>query len=301
MYNFFAIILITVISLLPSTPKTNDWETIFRNKIDKNQAKTYEAEKNDYKPIPESVDEFKLLSSSAKAAYFVDINSGKVLYEKNGNQKLPPASTVKLMTAIITVTNTKLNSIITIKPQNTQLNDSTMGLVYGDRITVKELLHGLLINSGSDASLNLATHISGSEISFVKIMNQKAKIFGLENTNFTNPVGWDEAENYSTAKDLTILAKIALQNDLIKEIVSKNNHISRSENGNFYYLKNTNLTLGSEGYFGIKTGTTYNAGENFIVYYKDESREIIGTVLNSTARFEETKKIIEWTKGNYSW
>jgi serine-type D-Ala-D-Ala carboxypeptidase (penicillin-binding protein 5/6) len=205
------------------------------------------------------------------------------------------------MTALVVISETEINEVVEISPQNVRLDDSTMGLINGDKLSVGDLLHGLLINSGSDAALNLATHVAGSELEFVELMNQKAKILGLENTNFSNPVGWDDQNNYSTAKDLTNLARIALTNKEIKSIVGKKNYIVQSENGNTYYLNNTNQLLRNPQYLGIKTGTTFRAGECLVTYYEEGDKKIIGTILNSTGRFNETTKIIKWTKDSFVW
>lgn len=299
MSNFFIAILLIILGLIPTTQKSEILEERLINKINENKAGSIQEIK--ITQIPEELPTRKSVNTRSEAIYFTDLRSGKVLINKNENQKLAPASITKLMTALIIVSESDIDEIITITPQRTYQNDSTMGLIMGDKIKSRELLHGLLINSGSDAAMNLAVNFAGNEEQFVFLMNQKAKQLGLTKTNFTNPVGWDDSNNYSSAKDLYILAKVALTNKEIASIVNKNYHLARSENGNSYYLKNTNLLLNNSGYKGIKTGTTFQAGECLASYYKDDNKEIMGVLLNSPSRFQETFEIIEWTKGSFLW
>jgi D-alanyl-D-alanine carboxypeptidase (penicillin-binding protein 5/6) len=129
-------------------------------------------------------------------------------------------------------------------------------------------------------------------------MNEKATILGLENTQFTNPVGWDETGHYSTVHDLAILTKVALTNPTIKEIVAKKTARIVTGNGRTYILTSTNLLL--DGHFlGAKTGTTYAAGECLASYYRDDDKEIVGVILNSPNRFSETKDIVDWVNSNF--
>lgn len=298
MSNFFIAFLLFAVALLPTNSKSNLWEEKLRERLDN---KSIVSEEILIDPIPEEIEAFREASVNARAAYFIDIKSGKILFDKNSDTKLPIASIAKLMTAVVVIGENELDEIVTIKPQITQLSDSTMGLVINDRLTIDELLHGLLINSGSDAAMNLAVKTSGSEKDFVSLMNKKARIFGLENTNFTNPVGWDETNNFSTAKDVSNLARVALTSDTISEITSKRFHVAKSLNGRQYFLNNTNQLLSQVGYTGIKTGTTYRAGECLVTYYMDNDKEVIGVILNSPARYNETGYIINWLRGNFNW
>jgi serine-type D-Ala-D-Ala carboxypeptidase (penicillin-binding protein 5/6) len=251
--------------------------------------------------IPIKTDPLSQAQAGASAAYFVDYNSGEVLYAKAENTKLPIASTTKLMTAIIATENLNQNQIVTVKPLNTLPLDSVMGLTNGDKIKVSELMHGLLIESGSDAAETLATSAGGTEAHFVALMNEKAKQYGLTNTQFTNPVGHDAYGNYSTASDLAKLSRIALSNKQIAEIVAKKSYVATSAPGKQYYLTNTNLLLSDPNYKGLKTGTTTDAGQCLIVLYDDGGRKILGVVLGSNDRFNETSGIIEWTKQAFKW
>ncbi|MBW6431806.1 serine hydrolase [Patescibacteria group bacterium] len=298
MSNFFIAFLLFTVALLPNSSKSNFWEEKLRERLDN---RNIESEEITIDSIPEEIEAFKEASVGARSAYFIDVKSGKILFDKNSEVKLPVASIAKLMTAVTVIGENELDEVVTISSQRTQLTDSTMGLILNDRLTIGELLHGLLINSGSDAALNLAAHTSGSEKEFVSLMNNKAKIFGLDNTNFTNPVGWDEVGNYSTAKDVANLARIALTSNTISEITTKKYYVAKSLNGRQYFLNNTNQLLGQNGYSGIKTGTTYRAGECLVTYYQDTEKEIVGVILNSPARYNETKYLVNWLESNFDW
>jgi len=176
-----------------------------------------------------------------------------------------------------------------------------MGLTAGDRVTVADILHGLLIESGADAATALAVATSGSENKFVALMNEKAAHFGLADTQFVDSIGRDNGSQYSTASDLGKLARLALGSKTIAGIVGKSTYTARAESGKTYSLSNTNLLLGGGKYAGVKTGTTYQAGECLISLYDDGERKILGVVLGSSGRFYETDRIIEWTKRVYKW
>ncbi len=290
MTNIFLGFLLVLMSLLPAFSEKEELERSFRDRINEKGQVEVETKVN---PLPEKVEEMGEIYLSSQAAYFIDFHSGKVLFEKNPSKKVPPASLTKLMVAIVASSRVNPEDIVTVKKQETRVSDATMGLVIGDKIKVEELLHGMLINSGSDATLNLVSHISENEESFTELMNKEASLLGLNNTHFTNPVGWDDAGNYSTAKDLTNLARIALKNENIKKIVNKESHAAKSENNRIYPLRNTNQLLSLPGYEGIKTGTTLRAGECLASYYIDNDKKILGIVLGGHSRFFETRKIID--------
>jgi serine-type D-Ala-D-Ala carboxypeptidase (penicillin-binding protein 5/6) len=251
--------------------------------------------------IPLKTDPLSQATNYSKAAYFIDMKSGEVLYAKNENAKLPMASTTKLMTAIVAIEHLNLNQTVTVKPLNTLPLDSVMGLAPGYKIKVSELLNGLLIESGADAAETLAVATSGTENKFVALMNEKAKLFGLTNTQFTNSVGHDDSGNYSTAKELSALARIALSNKTIADIVRKQTYVATTESGKTFYLSNTNLLLSDPNYKGVKTGTTTDAGQCLITLYDDGTRQILGVVLDSPDRFGETSSVVDWTKQAFKW
>jgi D-alanyl-D-alanine carboxypeptidase len=299
--NFFITIVLAVLSITPSF----NGKTAFRTRLEEKLigGKHTEAPKNtyEYKLIPDKKDDFMPFATSAKSAYFVDSESNELLFAKNENQRLPMASTTKLMTALIAIEKLDLNKTIEIKEIKNQPLDSVMGLKKGDKLTGNDLLYGLLIVSGSDAALALSEQVPGGTQSFVAMMNERAKEMGLMDTQFTNPVGWDDTGHYSTAKEVTKMGRLAAKNNKIMQIVAKKSYLLKTLNGRTLLLKNTNELLSKEGYIGLKTGTTYRAGECFTVIWQDKQKRIIGTILASPYRFMETDKIIEWTKVNFSW
>jgi D-alanyl-D-alanine carboxypeptidase len=281
-----------LVELLPAGQNKSALENNVRDKIDQNQrAEQQITPKRDFQTV-EQVKDFKDIAVQARAAYFIDLHSGQVLVEKDSEERLPMASITKLMTALIVIEKTDLNEIVTVPSNETRFGDSTMGLVRSDRLTVYNLLQGLLINSGSDAVLTMAMYTAGTEANFVSLMNERATMLGLSNTQFTNPVGWDEVGHYSTAHDLAILTTVALKNPTIKEIVAKKSALVVSATGRRYLLTNTNLLL-SNKFLGAKTGTTYAAGECLASYYVDRDKELVGVVLDSSARFRETSSLID--------
>ena len=170
-------------------------------------------------------------------------------YMKNALLRNAPASTTKMMTAIVTVENSNLDDIVTISRKR-GMDGSVMGLYTGQQLTVKELLYGLLLCSGNDAAVALAEHIGGDMESFARLMNEKAEELGLKDTHFVNSHGLDAEGHYSNAYELAKIGAYALSHDIIKEIVgTKFAHIAGRN------LTNTNELLGYyEGVYGLKTG-----------------------------------------------
>ncbi len=301
--NYFFGILLIVISILPSSSFKTNIDNFAKRKI----AKTIDQSniRDDINvlipQVPEKNILYEKITVGAKSAVFIDRDSGEILFEKNMNSRLPMASTTKLMTALIVYENLKMDEIITVPKLTTRPLDSVMGIKEGQKFTTLDLLHGLLIESGSDAANTLVTTVSNNENSFAALMNEKASLFGLTNTQFTNSIGYDSSGHYTTAYDLAKLSKIFLENKLLSNIVSKSSYIATSESGEKFYLNNTNQLLNGSTYKGLKTGTTFSAGECLISYYEKDNQKIIGVVLNSPSRFYESDKIIKWAKNNFTW
>jgi D-alanyl-D-alanine carboxypeptidase (penicillin-binding protein 5/6) len=300
MYRILATVALLAVSLLPTSPQKASLEdslkeVLLNQKVIENK----EVEEVDIEAV-EKTNDFEEMALGSSAALFIDRNSGEILYEKSAEKALPMASITKLMTAIIATEKIEDNEILTVPKLNTKPLDSRMWLTEGDKLKFSEILHGLLVNSGSDAALTISNHISGSEADFAALMNEKAKLLGLHDTQFTNSVGWDATNHRSTARDLVNLTNVALTNKQIKNVVKKRSYTAESENGKKYILSNTNLLLNNNTYLGAKTGTTFAAGECLATYYNDGDREIIGVVLNSPSRFGETQNTINWIKENYT-
>jgi len=240
----------------------------------------------------------------AKSALSVDLDSGLILYQKNAEQKLPMASLTKLMTAIIILEENSLSDVVTVSGEATKIEGSKIWLRKGEKITVENLIKATLISSANDAALALGIYNAGSEDKFVEKMNRKAKVLSLENTNFMNPVGLDEENHYSTAFDLSILARYAMTKKTIREIViQKEGGIASADGKITHKLTTTNELLSSYlKVLGLKTGTTDNAGQCLISVVENEKGNIlVNVLLNSPNRFQEAKVLAEWGFRAYKW
>lgn len=238
---------------------------------------------------------------TAAGVVALDVDSNVFLYTRNGEELLAPASTTKILTAIVALDTYKLDDVVTVK---TVVNDGqVMGLVSGERITVENLLYGTLIHSGNDAAYALADHYPGGTAKFIEAMNEKAKNLHLTKSTFTNPVGYDDPNHKMTPLDLARLAKVALDNPTIAKMVAiPEITISDVTHTYFHSLKNVNQLLGKiPGVAGIKTGWTQEAGENLVTLIERNGHRVILVILQSKDRFGETAQLIDWVFANYTW
>ena len=227
----------------------------------------------------------------AQAAVLIDSNTGKILFEKNIDQKMYPASTTKIMTAILAIENCELDDKVVVNYNAISTipsGYSTAELVTDEELTVKQLLEVLLVHSANDAANVLGMHVGGSIDSFVTMMNSKAQELECTNTHFTNTYGLHDENHYSTARDLAIIAKYCMQNSTFRHFVSQpscqivptNKHAAR-------YFTNTNdlINTSSSYYYkyaiGIKTGYTKEAGNCLISASSKDNFETICVVLNT--------------------
>lgn len=252
-------------------------------------------------PYPQFMNKTLFPELSSYAILAVDIDSDIVLYQKNPNARLLPASTTKLVTALVARDNFSLDEIIRVP--NLSVDGQKMRLVPGEEISVRNLIYGILVYSANDAAEVLAVNYPGGKQSFVGAMNLKVNDLGLEGTFFENPTGFDGNLQYTTAEDLVKIAVFALQDPFIKETVGIKEITVGSQDGRYIHtLNNINKLIGEvEGVKGIKTGWTENAKENLISYIERDGRRIVTVVLSSQDRFGDTKKLIQWIFDNFSW
>ena len=238
---------------------------------------------------------------SAQAVLVEDLDSGAVLYEKNSNTPFLPASTTKIITALVAMDSYPLDEILVVG--NVDVDGQKMRLVPGERISVENLLYGLLIYSANDAAEVLAQNYSGGRIAFINAMNLKASEFGLTDTFFENPTGFDGTNQKTTARDLIKTSKVAMQRSFFRKIVGTKEIVVESENGEIvHHLVNINKLVGEvDGVLGVKTGWTENARENLVTYVERGEKKVMVVVLGSQDRFGETKTLIDWIFANYSW
>ncbi len=195
-------------------------------------------------------------SVSAKSAILVDADSGRVLFEKNADERSLIASTTKIMTGLLVCEAGDLAREISVPPEAAGVEGSSLYLKAGERITVKELLYGLMLRSGNDAAVALAIATAGSVDTFVSRMNEKAQALGLEHTHFENPNGLDGEEHFSTARDLSKLCVHAMENETFRTVVSSKSFTEHSRS----FTNHNKLLWRVEGADGVKTGYTKKAG-----------------------------------------
>ena len=234
---------------------------------------------------------------TSRIALIYDRASGKIMYEKNGNKQTPMASTTKVMTAIVVLENAKLTDTVTITSKAASMGGSRLGLKKDDKITVNDLLYGLMLRSGNDAAVALAIHVGGSIEGFADMMNKKALEMGLTNSHFVVPHGLDNEGHYTTAYELAKIADYALKIDKFKEIVGTK-VTTIYINGYAKKINNTNNLLGSvSGVYGVKTGFTNGAGRCLVTACKRDDLDIITVIIGADTnniRSKDTIKLIQY-------
>jgi D-alanyl-D-alanine carboxypeptidase len=233
---------------------------------------------------------------TGQAAYVMEEPCGVMLYSLAEEFRLPPASLTKMMTAIVAAEQLDPAAMIDVSVNGPELSietDSTvMGLEPGDRLSVRDLLYGLLLRSGNDAALTLAEAAAGSQGDFVDMMNDKAEELGLEETTFRNPHGLDADGHYSSASDMAAVGSTLLANPLLTEIVATQTYTPNWPRGP---LENINLMLSNyPGAIGVKTGYTDGAGQAIVAAAERDGRRLIVSVLRSEDLFVDASKLLDW-------
>ena len=238
----------------------------------------------------------KAISTSAKASILINADTGEVIYSQNQNEKLPMASTTKIMTALLLCEEGNMEKEITVTPQMVKVEGTSMGLLGGDKVTYKALLYGMLLASGNDAANVTAYALGGTIDGFVNMMNQRAKELGLNNTHFETPSGLDGDEHYTTAEDLANLARVCMDNPLFKEAASTK--AITLEYGNPPYrrtLTNHNKLLKIfEGAVGVKTGFTKKAGRCLVSCAEREGKRVIAVTLKDPNDWEDHINLLNY-------
>lgn len=242
------------------------------------------------------------LDLSATSAYALDLSSLTVLYEKNALAKLYPASTSKMMTALVATETFAKDQELLVTGEATTAGNK-LPLRAGQLIKVEDLLAALMISSANDSAYVLANHHPLGFTGFVEAMNEKAEKMDLSATHFVNPAGLDEEGQTSSARDLTIIAANLLQNDYLKNLVATSYKKIQNQKQNWSYdLYNSNQLLGKiQGVAGVKTGTTELAGEVLVTLIERDGHQILITLMNSQDRYQDTSRLIAWILNNYEW
>ena len=240
----------------------------------------------------------KQLNLNSRSCIVLDRTSKQILFGKNEYNKVKMASTTKIMTAIIVIENDDLNQTVEISKKAANTGGSRLGLKTGDKITINDLLYGLMLCSGKDAAVAFAECTAGSIPDFSELMNKKASELGLQNSHFESPHGLDSDGHYTTAYELAKLADYALNNKTFSQIVGTKTYTA-TINCNSKNLSNTNELLGNlNGVYGIKTGFTNGANRCLVTACKRGDMDIICVVLGADTKKFRTKdsvSLIEYT------
>ncbi len=234
-------------------------------------------------------------STSAKAMCVMEAGSKRMLYHKNQSEKLPMASTTKIMTAITAIENCEdLDKPFEVSNKSIGISGTSIYLRKGEVMTMRDLLYGLMLVSGNDASVAIGEQISGSQNKFVELMNKTAIKIGAKNSHFDNTHGLDSKTHYTTAYDLALITSYALSNDTFRELVSTKNTKITNTDGKVRYLKNKNKLLNSlDGCCGVKTGFTDDAGRCLVSACERDGMTVVCVVLNCGPMFEESRALLE--------
>ena len=248
----------------------------------------------------------------ASAVCLMDVTTGQIYFEKEGNKRREPASLTKIMTAILAIENGNLKDIVTVGKRAASVSmGQDIGLRTGDRLYLEDLLKAALLYSANDSTVAIGEHIGGSHEVFIKMMNDKAKALGMKNTSFANTNGYHHPNHYTTANDLAILTCYALKNPTFAELVKTKEvtitWLPPEDNGTTdekpeekvvreKILHSTNRLLESdfEGINGVKTGTTPRAGNCLIASATREGRQLVAVILNSQNRWDDATGLLDY-------
>lgn len=230
---------------------------------------------------------------SASQAVLMDLDSGEVLFAKEAHERRPIASITKIMTALIAVESGKMEEEAVVSRKAIYTEGSSIYLEQGEKIKIKDLVYGLMLRSGNDAAVAIAEHIGGSEEGFVCLMNEQARWLGMDNTNFMNPHGLDHEEHYSTAYDMALLTKEAMNNEMFREVSGTVSYLS--ENRSYSWRNKHRLVTGYYSYStGGKTGYTSKSGRTLVTTAEKNGSQLIVVTLNGPNDWNDHISLFEW-------
>ena len=246
------------------------------------------------------------LAENAAGACIMNGVTGEVIFEKNADDRLPMASTTKIMTLIIALENSSPDDIVTVAPEAVKEEGSSAYIEAGAKITMRDLCHGLMLNSGNDAAVAIAYHIAGGESEFASMMTAKALELGAKDTCFKNPNGLDEEGHYTTARDLAKITRYALKNELFKDIVSKWTYDASyiRPDGSLFelmYINHNRLLNEMEGCIGVKTGYTEADGRCLVTACDRDGKIYIAVTLNDREDWAEHKAMMDAAYSDSRW
>lgn len=268
---------------------------------------TYEITLDKNTQIPVVGKTSSLSTLYAKYALLMDASNRRVLYEKDGYEKAPMASTTKIMTLLVTLENANLSDIVTVSEYAASMPDVQLGIKKSEQYRLADLLYSLMLESHNDVAVAIAEHVGGSVEGFAGMMNEKARSLGAYETNFVTPNGLDAENHYTTAYDLALIASYAIENENFLRIIQTPSYTFHEQStGRSFTVNNKDAFLASyEGAIGIKTGFTGKAGYCFVGAAKKEDKCFVSVVLacgwppNKTYKWKDTTNLMNYGMENY--
>ncbi|MFQ5916811.1 MAG: D-alanyl-D-alanine carboxypeptidase family protein [Candidatus Binatia bacterium] len=222
------------------------------------------------------------LNITGEAAVLMDLETGKVLWAKEEKKRLQPGGTVKILTGLVALQRSRPDELVTVSDTATSVGGFSAHLQAGEQIRMKDLLYALVVPSGNDAAVAIADHVGGSVEGLVELMNVTAQRLGAENSSFINPTGLDQEGQYTTAADLALIARAALENATFHEIVATRSRHWKSKAWEGLLINDNKLLSSYGGATGVQTGYTSEAGHCLVAAAQSGSEAYVAVVLNST-------------------
>ena len=240
------------------------------------------------------------LDTSAHSAVLIDADSGLIMYEKNAYERMPMASTTKIMTALVALENADMNTEVEVPSGAVGVEGSSVCLKAGETMPLGELLYAMMLESANDAAAAIAITVGGSIEEFALMMNERAQSLGLTDTSFANPHGLDAENHYTTAHDLAIIAAEALKNETFAEMVSTYKHRIPMESGGYRYLMNHNKMLRLyDGAIGVKTGFTKKSGRCLVSAAERDGLKLVAVTLSAPDDWRDHTAMLDYGFENY--
>lgn len=239
---------------------------------------------------------------SAEAAVLMDLNSGQVLWAKNEHQQRSPASTTKILTALIALEKGNLNDTVTISPEAVRVEGTRVYLVEGEKQSLENLLYAMMLNSANDAAYSIAEHVGGTVEAFSQLMNEKVKALGAQNSNFVTPSGLDEEGHTTTAYDLALITKAAMADPKFREIVATKTRPWQGAQWESTLINQNELLSTYEGTTGVKTGYTTKAKNCLVVTAERNGEAFLAVILGSPTKknsFADGKALLDYAFNNF--
>ena len=248
--------------------------------------------------VPTGVSAFS--GTSAHSAILIEAGGGDVIYESNADERLPMASTTKIMTALCAIESRSLTDKVKVSPAAVGVEGSSVYLTAGEELTMEDLLYALMLQSANDAAAAIAIEVSGSIEAFAELMNARARSLGLENTHFANPHGLDNEDHYTSAHDLAAITAAALKNETFRTIVSTYKHTIPNSDGGVRVLVNHNRLLRTEdNVIGVKTGFTKRSGRCLVTAAERNGVTVIAVTLSDPDDWRDHAAMLEYGLESY--